>query len=111
MMFNKDVNYGTYFGELKTFEEMQFETNENFSYAAFSGSEPTEKTEEFVKSLRSVGVEEILFDVEDLNDYSDTLFFRSGEKTDLKALMLIIVPMRPHEFSEESPNHFRMWFD
>jgi len=107
-MFNKDAHYGTYFGELKNFEEMQFETNENFSY---SGCNSSEDTEEFVNKLRATGVKEILFDVEDLNDHSDTLFFKTDDSTNYRELMVLICAKRPDEFSEESPCHFRMWFD
>lgn len=102
-MYNTHENYGTYFGELKTIEEDEI--------VFYSPVGDREATEEFVEDLINLGVEEVLFDVEDLDDHSDTCFFKTGERTDWQNLMTFVAEKRPNEFSRESDNHFRMWFD
>jgi len=64
-----------------------------------------------VNDLRELGVVEILLDVLNGDDYSDTLFFKTTEETNFKDLIVMIANIRPHEFSQETPHHFRMWFD
>ena len=72
-MFKKHEKYGTYFGELKTIEE-----DEIVFYRPVGDREATE---EFVEDLLNLGVEEVLFDVEDFRDSSDTCFFKTGVET------------------------------
>ena len=104
---NIHKGFGTYYGDLLTYKQALIETEEEFTYSNWS----FEATEEFVKDLLEAGVEEILFDLDDDNDYADTVFFKTNEKTDFKSLLSIITAKRPDEFSEESNHHFRMWFD
>ena len=52
-----------------------------------------------------------MFDIEDDNTWTATMFFETDENTDFKKLMLLIVGYHPDEFTEETPNHFRLWFD
>jgi len=39
------------------------------------------------------------------------MFFETNDDTNFKELMEIIVNIRPHEFSEETTHHYRVWFD
>ena len=97
---SKSKKYGTYYGELVPY-------NEELSYNDWG----TNDTEIFIENIKAAGVTEVVLDIEDGNDYSSTMFFETNEKTDFKELMLMIAAVRPHEFSEETENHFRMWFD
>ncbi len=90
--------YGTYYNILK-------EYNENISFGDYYGK----ALSELVVNLLNIEVLEILFDCND--NYADTMFIKTDYTTDYKELMKIIVKLRPNEFSEESPNHFRIWFD
>lgn len=99
-MSKRSRKYGAYYGEL-------IEANDNIIYCDWD----EESTQGLIKDLKECGVTEILFDVEDDNDYSDTVFFETTENTDFKKLLLTIINCRPDEFSEETPHHFRMWFD
>lgn len=102
----KSKKYGNYYGELIKFKIKNDEViPDNIKYHCFNN------TTEFIKSLFNCGCTEVVLDVDDDNDYSSTLFFETDDKTNFQELMVIIVPMRPDEFSEETPNHFRMWFD
>jgi hypothetical protein len=99
-MSNKSEKYGTYYGELSI-------PNDDFSYHDWDPQE----TILFMIKLLNCGVTEVLLDVELTDNCSDTMFFETTETTNFKDLMLIITNERPHEFTEETPNHFRMWFD
>ena len=94
---NKSKKYGTYYGKLVPYNGQ--------CYSYWSDKE----TENFVENIMAAGVTEVLLDIED--EVSSTMFFETTDKTDFKELMLMIVNARPHEFSEETENHFRMWFD
>lgn len=96
--------YGTYYGNLVTLEQAQ-EISDRFSFADVTD------TEDFVNTLKFLGVKEILFDLEDDCDYSDTIFFKTDAETHFKELMVFICSHRPDEFSQETADHFRMWFD
>ena len=106
-MYNTHPAYGTYFGNLVTYEKALELTDENFTYANFHFNE----TSDLVETLKTLGVEEILFDLEGGEDRADVVFFKTGDKTLYRELMVYICGERPDEFSQESPDHFRMWFD
>jgi hypothetical protein len=106
-MYNTHPAYGTYFGDLVTYEQALELTGENFTYVNFHHNE----TRDLVETLQILGVEEILFDLEGGEDRADVVFFKTGDKTLYRELMVYICGERPDEFSQESPNHFRMWFD
>ena len=95
--------YNEYYGELITYDTF---VENGYGYAQWHGYE----TEKFVKLLEENGVINILFDL-NRDDNADTLFFEITDKTNVKKLMLLIVKEKPDEFSEESNNCFRMWFD
>ena len=99
-MRNESEKYGTYYGELTPY-------NSEHYYGYWDLSE----TQDFVENIKEAGVTEVLLDIEDGDDNSSTMFFETNDKTDFKELILMIVAIRPDEFSEESENHFRMWFD
>lgn len=100
-MSRKHAKYGTYYGDLYSHQEM---IENEFSYSDID-------TESFINELLECGVVEILFDVEEGEDYSDTVFFEVDDNTDMCSLMCLIANKRPHEFSMESDKCFRMWFD
>ena len=64
-----------------------------------------------MSELYDTGVKYIYFDITNDNSYSSTMFFETDENTDFKELMVLIGKFSLDEFSEESPHHFRMWFD
>jgi len=99
-MYNESEKYGTYFGVL-----VDFKDNPDLIYCDWGN------TKDQMQRLYDYGVREIMFDIEDDEDYSNTLFFETDENTDFHSLMCIIANFRPHEFSEETEHHFRMWFD
>jgi biopolymer transport protein ExbD len=94
----KHKKYDNYYGELK-------EYNEELSFDDYYDDE----LKKLVKNITKAGVKEILFDCNDR--FADTMFIKTDESTDYKELMKILMQLRPHEFSEESKNHFRIWFD
>lgn len=87
-MESKHKKYGSYYGELK-------EYNEEISFADYYNKE----LEKLVKNITKVGVKEILFDCNDR--FADTMFIKTDESTDYKELMKVLIQLRPHEFSEE----------
>ncbi len=102
-MSNKNKKYGNH-GKLFS----AFPTSLNdICYHDMTDNE----TNEFLQKLLYLGVLEAYFDIEDNENHSCTLFFEIGKNTNLKDLMILIAKQRPHEFSEESENCFRMWFD
>jgi hypothetical protein len=100
-MSNKSEKYGTYYGTLvEYFYDLSF------------GDYCDESLEDLVRKIRGCNVHKILFDIIDGDDnYSDTMFFETHRLSSFKELMTIMVNIRPHEFSEETPHHFRVWFD
>lgn len=103
-MFKKSKKYGTYFGKLVSSDKVNEDFHYNYNWEQYD-------TEKIIKKFKECGVTEILFDIEDDEDHSDTMFFETNENTDFKKLMVYIVDCRPDEFSEETEHHFRMWFD
>ena len=101
-MIKQHEHYGAYYGNLVNSDELNY----GFVYAGLDENE----TETMISSMKDAGVVDIWFDIED-EYWSDTMFFQTDENTDLKKLMLIVTNIGPNEFSEESDNHFRMWFD
>jgi hypothetical protein len=113
-MANKHLFYGNYYGELLSIENIinRIDEDEEDEFIEFSFNDlRSSEIEDMIKNLKSYGVVEVLFDVEKLNDHSDTMFFKTDENTDYKKLMIYLIEFRPDEFSEESNNHFRLWFD
>ena len=100
----ENKKYGEYYGELVNISSVE---DLGFELSYFS----LEESRGLVESLYSFGVIDIYFDVNKEENYSDTLFFETSDKTDYKGLMIFLVDFRPHEFSEESNNCFRAWFD
>lgn len=96
----KDKRFGSYYGELV---RVYIDSDLKFT--------DIDDTEDLIQQLLDVGVREIYFDINDGNDYSDTMFFSTDKLTDFKELMIIIACVKPDEFSEESPYNYRMWFD
>lgn len=100
-MSKKSEKYGVYYGEIVNYKD-----NNNILFNGF------DKTPKIMDKLYSYGVLEIYFDFEDgYDNYSSTLFFETDKNTDFKSLMVYIINLRPDEFTEETTNHFRMWFD
>lgn len=97
-MSKKDDKYGYYYHEL-----VKYEPGIYFS--------DLQETEEIVNKMISCGVTEVYVDVRKDSDYCDTLFFGTNDKTNFKELLSIVMSIRPDEFSEETPYHYRMWFD
>ncbi|MCK9446121.1 hypothetical protein M0Q50_04425 [bacterium] len=97
-MSKKDDKYGNYYQELVKYEDGIYFND-------------IQKTNKLVKKMFDCGVTEVYVDVKDGTDYSDTLFFGTDKYTNFKELMSIIMTIRPDEFSEETPYHYRMWFD
>ena len=104
-MHKKHEKWGYHYGEISEAEDIK--NWEDFSYNDWG----QESTLEFIQELEDLGVKDICFDVEDEKDYSDTLFFHADEKTNWRGLLVLLMNKRPDEFSEETPGHFRMWFD
>lgn len=98
----EDKKYGTYYGEIVYEKDLP----ENFTIKDIDN-----ETDDFLEQLNEIGVKNIAFDIENENDYSDTIFFEVDDYTDMNRLLVLITKYRPHEFSEESNNCFRMWFD
>lgn len=96
--------FKTYYGELLHKEEI-------ISKGIIFSDWEDKETAKFITDLSKIGINNIFIDVEEGNDYSDTLFFEINQNTDLKALLLLITSKCPHEFDEITPNCFRMWFD
>lgn len=94
----KDEKYGTYYHKLVKYEQGLY----------FNDIQETNK---LIKKMFNCGVTEVYLDVEEDEDYSDTLFFGTDENTNFKELMFIVMNVKPDEFSEETPYHYRMWFD
>lgn len=103
-MHKKSKKYGTYFGKLVNYKKV----NEDFKYNYNWNDSQSEK---FLKELEECGVTEIVFDIDDYNDDSNTMFFETNENTDFKKLLVLIATSLPDEFSEITEHHFRMWFD
>lgn len=99
-MRNISAEYGSYYGKL-------LEYDNHIIYSDWTDSQ----TEEFIEKLMNAGVVKVFLDVENGDDYSSTMFFETTDNTDFRELMVLIANIRPHEFSEETPHHFRMWFD
>ena len=97
-MSKKDEKYGNYYREWVKYEPGLW----------FSDIQETNK---LIEKMFNCGVTEIYLDVEDGDDWSDILFFGTNENTNFKDLMNIVMDIRPDEFSEETPYHFRMCFD
>lgn len=103
-MSNKHKDYGTYYGKLVPFNKVP----EDFKYSTNLTSDETFK---FIKKLHNCKVLEIFFDIDEYEDYSDTLFIKVDDNTDMNKLLVLLCSMRADEFHETSPNCFRMWFD
>jgi len=101
-MYNESKKYGTYYGELINGNEI----SEDFHYLDYPA-------QECVDALKELGVKEIFFDYDkdEQDEWADTMFFEVDKNTNMNDLLVYIAGMRPEEFSEESPNCFRMWFD
>lgn len=98
--------YGKYHGILTKFQLIGGEViPENITYRDF------DDTHDIIKSLFRCGCTEVCIDVEPDEEYGDTMFFETNSKTNFQQLLTILVPLRPDEFTEETPGHFRMWFD
>jgi len=103
-MRKKSKKYGTYYGELVNYKKLQ--DHDEFYY--FGSKDIRKDTEK----MYNCGVKEIVFDMDVYSDGSATMFFETDKNTDFKKLLLLITNnFRPDEFSEETPYHFRMWFD
>lgn len=99
---NIHEKFGDYYGEL-----VEITPDTEIIYADCSLGETQSRVEEILDT----GAKSIFFDVEDDEMYSSTMFISTDSNTDFKELMLIVAKMRPHEFNEITPYHFRMWFD
>ena len=104
----KDSRFGYYYGTL-------INVTQNYNETDLVFHDFVDETKDMIKIMLDHGVVEIYFDVKDYNEgdekYSDTMFFRTNDKTNFRELMTHLMPLRPHEFSEKSLHHFRMWFD
>lgn len=100
MIGKKSRKYGAYYGELHDFKD-----NKLIVYNGWRN------TSEEVEKLYKNGVKEVLFDMEGDDDHSSTMFFETSGTTDFKQLMVLIANFSPDEFSEVTPNHYRMRFD
>ena len=96
-MANTSEKYGEYYGELV---KITRETDITF-----------DEDEDFAQELLDCNVVEAFFDVEDVGDWSSTVFFEVGPKTNMQSLLLLIGQLRCHEFHLVSPNCYRAWFD
>jgi CTP:phosphocholine cytidylyltransferase-like protein len=101
-MNKKHEKFGTYYGEL-----IKVDSSTEYEFSDFSVKE----TQEFIAELEKSGVKEIYLDLEPGCIFSDTMFFKTDDSADFKHLLGVITIMRPHEFSEVSEHHWRMWFD
>jgi hypothetical protein len=99
----KDKNYGTYYGKL-------VKASMDNEICFFDWDE--RDTADLIEELLEMGVEDITFDVyeDGADNIADTMFFRTSSKTIFNLLLVKVARLRPSEFSEETPNHFRMWF-
>lgn len=106
----KDKRFGTVYGQLVNFKDVDAL---EFSFHDWNGTSLIN----LANSLYDAGVAEIWFDVEiteddNLDSFCATMFFKVGATPNWPALLSIIGgEMRPHELSEETKNHWRMWFD
>lgn len=97
--------FGTYYGEIVEVTPEQYENGDT----DLLWNDNVE-TADVIAELHAAGTTTFM-DVEDGDDYSATLFIVGSIGTDWKAVMLTLMRYRPDEFSEESENVFRAWFD
>jgi len=102
IVVHKSEKYGDYYGEL-----VEFDYTTSMNILDWSSRD----TAIFCTLLVNFGVSEILFDMESKKDYTCTVYIETTEKTDYKSLMMLIFSKHPSEFSEETTNHFRLWFE
>ena len=77
----KSEKYGTYYGNL-----INFKDNQDLILNDWDGYTLKE-----MNKLYAAGVKEILFDIEDNDTWTATMFFETDENTNFKELMKIIV--------------------
>ena len=92
--------FGNYYGKL-----IAADTLEDFKMRG------VKDTEQFIVDMKEMGEKNLIFDVENLNDYSDTCFFEVDNDTEIVELMVYLIKLRPDEFNQTSRNCFRIWFD